>query len=62
MLATGRFPEWKCRWGWGAEQTAINAMRKDGATDAEVAAAFSRSQVGQLCSSCDVRFEESVAL
>lgn len=55
VLATGKHAEWKCRWGWGADKGAIEAMRKSGATDAEISTAFTRSSVGPLCSSCDAR-------
>lgn len=55
VLASGKHPEWKCRWGWGADKSAIEAMRKGGASDADIAAAFERSNVGPLCSSCDAR-------
>lgn len=55
VLATGRHAAWRCRWGWGADKTAIEAMRKGGASDEEIAAAFTRSSVGPLCSSCDAR-------
>ena len=52
VLAAGNAPEWACRWGWGADKTAIQAMRKAGLSDAEIAANFARSQSGRLCSSC----------
>lgn len=61
VLATGRVPAWKCRWGWGADKGAIEAMRKTGATDAEIAAAFTRSESGPLCSSCDFRADGGAA-
>jgi hypothetical protein len=55
VLATDKHPEWKCRWGWGADKEAINKARKSGMSDSEVAELFSRSKVGALCSSCDSR-------
>jgi 3'-phosphoadenosine 5'-phosphosulfate sulfotransferase (PAPS reductase)/FAD synthetase len=54
VLATGKHPEWKCRWGWGADKAAIEKARKT-MTDTEVAELFSRSKVGVMCSTCDAK-------
>jgi 3'-phosphoadenosine 5'-phosphosulfate sulfotransferase (PAPS reductase)/FAD synthetase len=55
VLATGKHPEWRCRWGWGADKDVIQKLRKQGMPDAEIAALFERSTSGPLCSSCDSR-------
>lgn len=55
VLATGKHPEWKCRWGWGADKGTIEKMKKSGMTDVAIAAEFTRSKSGIACSSCDAR-------
>ena len=55
VLATGKFPEWQCEWGWGANKDAIKAARKSGMSDDEITALFSRKSGGLMCSSCDAR-------
>lgn len=42
VLATGKFPEKKCRWGWGAYENGAAEARQ-------------QSKSGMLCSSCDAR-------
>lgn len=55
VLVTGKFPAWRCRWGWGADKTRIQKLLREGMDPDEVAALFTRSTVGALCSSCDSR-------
>lgn len=55
VLATGKHPEWRCKWGWGAQKDLVEKLRRSGATDVELAALFDRSKVGVMCSSCDAR-------
>ncbi len=43
VLATGRFPEYRCRWGWGGDRETLRRSRRS----------------GRLCSSCDARFQEA---
>lgn len=57
VLATGRHPAWKCRWGWGADKDVIRTLLKEGMDPDEVAALFARSESGPLCTSCDAKAE-----
>lgn len=52
VLATGRHPAWKCRWGWGADKGTIERMKADGMTDEAIAEQFAASKSGAMCSSC----------
>ncbi len=55
VLATGKFPAWRCRWGWGADKELITSLSRSGMSDDEVAALFTRSVSGPLCTTCDSR-------
>lgn len=55
VLATGKHPEWRCRWGWGADKDAIMKLVKKGVDPNKIASLFERSTSGLMCSSCDAR-------
>lgn len=55
VLETGKFPEWQCRWGWGADKDKILKALRTGMTPEQVGRMFRRSKVGFACSTCDSR-------
>lgn len=64
VACAGRVPAWKARWGWGADKQQIEQLTREGMSPDDVAALFTRSTSGPLCTSCDARSlgGEAVAL